>query len=161
MQRPLISLPLQVRPSLIGGRGIFAVKKIKKGEVIEECPVLLFTEECPSLNNYYFNWTEDPPVKALTLGHGLIYNHSDTPNAKWEINPDEKIITFKALYDISADDEIFISYGNKWFEARDMIVKFYKYKRIKRIISIVIKTAIVALALLGLQWFIVHLKGDL
>lgn len=160
MQRALISLPLQIRPSLISGRGIFAVKKIKKGEIIEECPVLLMTEDCPSLSNYYFNWSDNPHVRALPLGYGLLYNHSDTPNAKWQIDPDQKIITFTALYNIPADDEIFINYGDNWFEARVMIAKFYKYKRIKRVIGIVIKTAIVALALVGLRWFIIHLKGQ-
>lgn len=159
MEKPLICVPLQIRPSLIAGRGVFALKKIKKGEIIEECPVLFVKEYCESLKNYFFNWSEDPPVGALPLGYGLLYNHADAPNASWSVDPDRKLMIYTAVNDIAADDEIFVSYGDRWFEARNMIKKYYKYQRVKRIIGIVIKTVIVALALVVIRWFILHLKA--
>ena len=159
MEKPLICLPLEIRPSLVAGRGVFAVKKIKKGEVIEECPVLIITETCASLKNYYFTWSEDPHINALPLGHGLIYNHADAPNAKWGVDPDRKLMIYTAINDIAADDGIFVNYGDRWFESRNMIKRYYKYQRIKRLVGVVIKTAIVVFAVIGIRWFIFHLKG--
>ena len=46
---------------------------------------------------------------ALALGYGSIYNHSETPNAAYEMEmPD--IMVFRAKIDIPAGAEILISY---------------------------------------------------
>lgn len=158
MDKPLIQLPIQIRPSLLTGRGVFAEKRIEKGEVIEECPVLLLTEECKSIQNYYFRWSEKQAINALPLGYALLYNHADSPNAEWRIDPDQNLFIIRALYDISADDEILVDYGDKWFQARKLVKAHNTFKRIKRYFGYAIKTAIVVLILLAIRWIMTHVK---
>ncbi len=158
MDRPLQHSSIQVRPSLIAGRGVFAEKKINKGDIIEECPVLLLMEEYRSISNYFFEWSETPPIGALPLGYALMYNHADAPNAAWSIDPDQKLFIFRALYDIAADDEIFVNYGEKWFEVRKMVKAQNSFKRVKRYLNYAIKTAIVILIIFVMQWVVTHVK---
>lgn len=108
------------------GRGIFATRNIKKGEFIEEAPVIvIFKEEWKQmrksiLSNYVFRWGED---KALALGYGSLYNHSYTPNASYHTNIENHSIDFYARKDIQEGDEITVNYNGDpedqsslWFE---------------------------------------------
>ena len=107
---------IEVRETSGMGRGVFAISSIKKGEVIEVAPVLVLSFEdlvetrWNILFDYYF-WMDDFIV--LALGFGSIYNHSDENNAEYEINSEEKIITFRAIKDIENGEEIYFNYrGN-------------------------------------------------
>jgi len=48
--------PIEVNYSLIHGRGVFATRDIKKGDIIEECPVLVMNKPNLDLFNYVFKW---------------------------------------------------------------------------------------------------------
>lgn len=109
-----------------GGRGVFAKSAIKKGEIIEISPILVleFGEFIDSnwnlLFEYYF-WLDNYVV--LALGYGSLYNHSPTPNCKYEISKEDKTITFTAIKEIKRDEEILFDYkqGREtdlplWFE---------------------------------------------
>src|SRR4051794_41096766 len=72
------------------GRGVFARRPIRRGEVIEQAPVIVLTTEefedglCTTrLANYCFGW--GPGKVGLVLGYGSIYNHSFRPNARYDI----------------------------------------------------------------------------
>ena len=104
-----------------GGRGVFARRSIAAGEVFERVPVILLPHNqvfgadeialrAARISWYVFEWLKTKRgYVALSLGYGSIYNHSDTPNAKYEMEmPD--VMTFHALTDIPAGSEIFISY---------------------------------------------------
>ena len=101
------------------GRGVFAANAIKKGDIIEQCPVILITErEVPDLrktelHNYYFMWGDDKKhhKAAICLGFGSLYNHSYTPNATYQKNHKENLITFIAIKDIKKDEEISVNYN--------------------------------------------------
>lgn len=108
------------------GRGVFALEDIKKGEVIEEAPVLIlkfedFVETRWNLLFEYYFWMDK--YVLLALGYGGLYNHSNTPNAKYKISKTEKLIRFIAIKDIKKDEEIFFNYRGDsksktplWFE---------------------------------------------
>ncbi len=112
------------------GRGVFAKYDIKKGEIIETCPVILVSKHDTSnlnestLVTYFFYFGKNKDKLAIVLGFGSIYNHSYQPNMKYKIKPRERIAEFSALKDIKKDTEITFNYNygnpkNKtplWFE---------------------------------------------
>ncbi len=108
------------------GRGVFAGKRFRKGEIIEKAPVITLPgkwgqgAEKSVLDDYFFDW--DGEI-ALALGYGSLYNHSHTPNAVFLCRVKEAAIEFVALRDIEADEEITIDYlegddfiSSLWFE---------------------------------------------
>ena len=97
------------------GRGVFARRLIKKGELIEKVPMLVLSVEeyhdgigKTSLANYCFAWGQD--TVALALGYGSLYNHSYKPNARYDdVAPQTK--EFTALRDIQSGEEITVNYN--------------------------------------------------
>jgi uncharacterized protein len=111
------------------GRGVFALRKILKGETIEEGPVLLFPAtqleiiDQTALGDYYFHWGEEEDGGAILLGMCSLCNHSYLPNARFERKFDKGVIEFTALRDIEAGEEITANYHGEpddpapvWFE---------------------------------------------
>lgn len=112
------------------GRGVFARRDIKKGGVIERCPVIEvplndvsnLTESI--LVTYFYYLGKNKEHVLITLGFGSIYNHTYTPNAAYKQKLKEGIIEFAAIKDIKKDEEITVNYnpensGSKtplWFE---------------------------------------------
>ncbi len=97
------------------GRGVFARKRLKSGEIIEIAPYIQIPPRDDSrlsdtiIESYWFEikgkWS------ALGLGHSSLYNHSVEPNAEFTLNAKRRTITIKALKSISRDEEITINYG--------------------------------------------------
>jgi hypothetical protein len=106
------------------GRGVFARRLIRKGELIEKVPMLVLpveqSKEGSVIWNYCFAWKDG--TAALALGYGSIYNHSYRPNARYEdLWPQTK--EFTALRDIEPGEEITVNYNGEprsrakvWFE---------------------------------------------
>ncbi len=127
---------IYIASSKISGLGVFAQKKISKGEVIEESPVIVIPEEQLSdlaktrlIDYAFFAWGNDHNSAAIVLGHGSLFNHSYKSNAKYIIVADENLIRFMAVEDIKKDEEIVMNYNGKtgdktklWFEAREELV---------------------------------------
>ncbi len=107
-----------VKKSARHGFGVFAEKKIKKGEKIEECYFILSKGKDDSLEDYYF--VVKKRKYAVFLGYGSICNHSDNPNATYSININKRIATIKACREIKKGEEILISYGQGWFKSRGL-----------------------------------------
>lgn len=100
------------------GRGVFAREKIREGELIESCPIIALDGakdrqhlRKTGLVNYYFLWGDRRDRVAICLGWGSIYNHSFTPNARYEKVMEEERMDFYALTDIEADTEIIVNYN--------------------------------------------------
>jgi SET domain-containing protein len=121
------SSSIEVKRTKGKGRGVFARRAIAKGELIERVPMLVLPVEefreglgKTSLANYCFNWKEG--TVALALGYGSLYNHSYSPNARYEdVWP--QIKEFTAIRDIEAGEEITVNYTGKprsrsavWFD---------------------------------------------
>jgi SET domain-containing protein len=111
------------------GRGVFARRDIRKGELIERSPVVVVPREQwkkideTILSNYVFDWGETEEDAAVALGYVSIYNHSYTPNAELTECLDDLIIEVSALQDIQKGEEIFVNYNGSpndrdelWFD---------------------------------------------
>ena len=99
------------------GRGIFAARDIRAGDIIEEAPVVVVPREqvthldATVLGDYYFMWGDDEKEAALLLGFCSLCNHSYEPNSRFVLNLELQIITFTALQDIPAGAEITTNYN--------------------------------------------------
>jgi len=97
------------------GRGVFANGSIKKGEIIEECPVFVLSKKDypiikkTGLRNYYFMWGK--VTSAICFGYGSFYNHSYNPNATYKKNIKNQKIEFVAIKDIDKGEEITANYN--------------------------------------------------
>ncbi|SFD99045.1 hypothetical protein SAMN05428981_10312 [Bacillus sp. OV194] len=115
----------EIRPSRFG-RGIFATRSIKKGELIHRAPVIASPkEECKYmiktvLADYVFNWGDG---YAIALGYGSLFNHSYSPNAKYKLKKSELMIDFYAYKDINADEEILVNYNGDPEDDRELWFK--------------------------------------
>ncbi len=96
-------------------RGVFALKNIKKGEIIEVSPLLLLPMsdkehiEKTKLRLYYFDLTNKH--FAIVLGYGSMYNHSYDSNAIYDLKAKKQIMEIKAVKDIKKDEEVYINYN--------------------------------------------------
>ena len=99
------------------GRGVFALTSIKKGAVIEECPIIVISKKDYKeiaktiVASYVFCWGKDDSLAALALGFGGLYNHAVSPNAAFSKRISTGEIVFRALRDIKMHEEIRIDYG--------------------------------------------------
>jgi uncharacterized protein len=97
------------------GRGVFARQAIAEGTIIERVPVLLAPLEqmndsisCSLLGRYCF--LRNRSTVALALGYGSLYNHSYTPNARYDEEAGSRMV-FTAIRAISRGEEITINYN--------------------------------------------------
>lgn len=124
-------LVISVGPSPGKGRGVFASRAIRAGEIIEEAPVIVLPGaeiehiERTVLQDYYFLWGADEKDAAILLGVCSLCNHSYEPNALFELRPESQTIRFVARRDIAAGEEITTNYNGDpanlkpvWFDAR-------------------------------------------
>lgn len=120
MKKSLVQNKNIIKKSPTHGYGVFAGKTYKKGDIIEECYLIITRGKDQALEDYYF----DADGKyALLTGHGIIYNHSEDENAVYYINTRRKLATIKALRRIKKGEEIFVSYGDEWFKDRKIKCK--------------------------------------
>ncbi len=120
MKQVLNKKPLIVKKSPIQGYGVFADCDIEPGEIIEECYALPVNGDEKSLKNYYFVAGK---FRGIATGFGTLYNHSDTPNAKFFFDRVNQLVTFKSTQKILRGEEIFVLYSEDWFSSRNMPVK--------------------------------------
>ena len=123
MSSVLSSFPVRIVNSPVHGQGVFASRAITKGETIERCPYIVIDDddlaEANRLQDYLFTSPDQPGDYLCVLGYGMMYNHSDTPNAEWEIDEDDiQFVRFTALKPISEGEEIFQNYGKEYWETR-------------------------------------------
>jgi uncharacterized protein len=104
------------------GRGVFAGRPFRKGQVIEVCPVVPvgrgLVRKCRGevMERYLFWWKGGGHVAAVCMGYGALYNHSSHPNAHFAIRPATADIVFRATRTIRQGEQIFIDYD---WEAED------------------------------------------
>ncbi|MBL8817672.1 MAG: SET domain-containing protein-lysine N-methyltransferase [Planctomyces sp.] len=117
---------IEIRWTAGKGRGVFAKEFIPKGTVFERVPVLVMpahevlTEEETLLSHYVFEWGKD--TVALALGYGSLYNHSYSPNARYD-DAGRMTKYYTAVKDIQPGEEITINYNGSedatepvWFD---------------------------------------------
>jgi len=146
---------IEIRKSGVHGYGVFAKELIKAGELIEENRLLelelrskQLTDEV--LKNYVWRGPDCGCLLCKTYGSkqylafGLpsLCNHSDKTNTKQQINYEKRISQIWAAVDIKPTEEIYVTYGNKYWLIRDFwahvnknegIAKFHKANIAKNI----------------------------
>lgn len=105
---------LTIKNSKKYGRGVYATRTIKTGELIECSPVILLDDWeadriTPTvLNCYVFEYG----VKtAIALGFGSLFNHSESENVTYRANFRNKTIEYAALCEIKKGQQLFVNYG--------------------------------------------------
>lgn len=107
------------------GRGVFAGRRFRSGEVLERCPFLRVSArdrerlERTGLRGYVYERARG--AGAFALGLGSLCNHSADPNAECELDLDDDTLVIRARCPIDPGDEITISYGDEtdlWFTVR-------------------------------------------
>ncbi|HEX9007833.1 MAG TPA: SET domain-containing protein [Patescibacteria group bacterium] len=120
---------IEIKNTRKKGRGVFALKNFKEGEIVESCPVITLTPkerkycEKTILNFYIYPW-KSLKSAAVVLGYGSIYNHSFTPNADWVQNFKTNSMVYTAIAPIKKGEEITVNYNGEpddttpidWFE---------------------------------------------
>jgi SET domain-containing protein len=111
-----------IKDSKLGGRGVFSTKSYVKGDSIEICPCIKQSHKnsVAKINDYTF--TYDSKNDLVAFGYCSIYNHSDTPNAMWDVLNSRQMKIY-ALKSISPGEEMLISYGNTYFNDRAHLSK--------------------------------------
>lgn len=119
------------------GRGVFALRPFKKGELVEVAPVLVLKtefDELPQLlRTYVFDWetlTGISNAHAVALGFGSMYNHSNPANLIYQADGREGVMRYFAARAIRAGAELTINYNakggspvsedNNWFDRHDI-----------------------------------------
>jgi len=115
------------------GRGAFAARAFRAGDVVEICPVIVLTRPYRSLpralQTVVFDWgalTRRARGSAVALGHGSLYNHADPANMTTSAWLEGRCLIFSAARDIRRGEELTINYnarggghttsaGNWWF----------------------------------------------
>ena len=118
------------------GRGVFAGAPIAARSIVDVCPVLVFPRgenrehiQRTILQHYTYTWPIPQPqgatplrldpsshvqTQAVVLGLGSLFNHSSQQqNVGWTRQIDARTITYTALRDIVAGEELCISYGTR------------------------------------------------
>lgn len=98
-------------------RGVFATENIAKGVLFHAAPVLPYPNdehehiEKTLLADYAFEYGANHT--AIVLGYGMLFNHSYTPNAHYDINFENHTFDFYAYTEIEAGQEILINYNGE------------------------------------------------
>lgn len=92
------------------GRGIFAADRIRKGELIESCHLILMDldDVAGTLEGYVYQYSKQKA--AVALGNGSLLNHSDEANSEFYFDYRKKLLVIKAKRDILPGEEVTINY---------------------------------------------------
>lgn len=139
MNSPFIDSRLELQYiKEIGGWGIFTNENIDEGVVVEIAPVVVFprrlmevaiwscqAEGVPSadlkIDQYTINWGPDG---AFPMGWTGLYNHKDDNNCQFIADYTANLVGIKTIKPISAAEQLFVSYGEHWFEQKGYVKKY-------------------------------------
>lgn len=119
------------------GRGVFASRDFRAGELVETAPVLVLKgdfDELPELlKTYVFDWetlTGVPNAHAIALGYGSMYNHANPASLCYQADARTAVMRYVAARDIRRGEELTINYSaeggtnvsddENWFERFDI-----------------------------------------
>jgi SET domain-containing protein len=116
---------LEVRKTKREGRGVFALKKIKKGTVIHRAEFLKVNDDdidhCHDIAIYAFTYTKK--YSAICLGIGSLINHRLEPNAEVSFvkYKNHEMMEFETIRDIAKGEQVFISYGGDEYGYKQLL----------------------------------------
>ena len=101
--------------SKLGGFGVFAKKKILKGELVEKGIMMPLVNTDGNENRHLITWSDDRKKWASASGYIAFYNHSDTPNIVKKGDLVNDTMDIFALRDIEQGEELVNTYfSKKW-----------------------------------------------
>jgi SET domain-containing protein len=95
------------------GRGVFATKSFKKGDLIEVAPIIVLDwkdtvlVERTLMSQYIYSYSID--TVCIGLGYTSLYNHSLRPNAEYDVDGDR--IEIRAVRAIKSGAQIKVNYN--------------------------------------------------
>lgn len=92
------------------GLGVITNNFIPKHNIVEICHIVEHFA-IHDKNLRYYNFTDKNKRIFLPFGMGCIYNHSDNPNIKFEIDNEKNIMIFTSIKDIEPSTELCHDYG--------------------------------------------------
>ena len=116
---------LYLSESLIpgAGKGVFTKIDISKDQNVEKACVVKIpvknSDDTP-LSDYVFRNPYNKKENFVAFGYGSMYNHSDEPNIHYYYDKDENCMVYESLRDIKIGEELYISYGAKWWKVRNL-----------------------------------------
>lgn len=105
----------EVRRSPLHGRGVYATRRLTRGQVATEAPALLLDgDETDDLADhrlaaYLVTWDEH--TTAIPFGSLSFVNHSSAPNAELIVDHDRTVVQLVAVTAVAAGDELTVDYG--------------------------------------------------
>lgn len=96
------------------GRGVFATRAFRTGEVIEVAPVLVFPRALVEplrgsrLDDYQFWW--DDEHNAIAFGCASLYNHACPATCRWERDREGALLVISAARDVAPGEQLTINY---------------------------------------------------
>jgi uncharacterized protein len=100
------------------GRGVFALRDFREGEIIETCPtVTVADDDVEGVARHYVFSSRQAGKLLLVLGYGMLYNHAAEPNM-FHRSAGRQLIEFVALRDIAAGEELTHDYGPEYWDDR-------------------------------------------
>jgi uncharacterized protein len=121
---------LEVGPSSLGGRGVFASDDIAEDLLLMTAPLLLIPGDQRDhlartvVDDYVYEWDDDGTA-ALVLGISSMINHATEPNAFLWLIPDTTSAELWSVRPIAKGEEVTVSYRAEgpdsplWFEVED------------------------------------------
>lgn len=94
--------------------GVFALKDIEKGIVIERAPFLEINGNkklSEPLQNYVFQSHLKETDYLLLFGYGSMYNHSNNNNVSYYLDNQDRFFKYITNRKINSGEELFINYG--------------------------------------------------
>ncbi|WP_448701650.1 SET domain-containing protein-lysine N-methyltransferase [Mucilaginibacter sp. AW1-3] len=127
-----LSPKIEPRKSAVHGYGVFAKETIEEGEMIEQSKLLKLANRAKQSHDAVladYVWANQAcdciecktygAFQYFPFGYISLYNHSDGPNTRQEMNFKNEVATITARQRIEKDEEIFVTYGNKYWIIRD------------------------------------------
>jgi len=104
--------------SVIHGWGVFVTRDVQAGQLLECAPALIMDEAgADAMHNYRWGLKEnDVGNFYIPLGYGCLYNHSETPIARGCLDVRRCVLEFYSTANILKGQEVFVSYGDKYFD---------------------------------------------
>ena len=121
------------------GRGVFAARGFKTGEIVETCPVVVVNQFVsdlpPEVGCIVFGWSylvtrQVGRQTAIVLGYGSLYNHENPSSMRYEADGQAQVMRFIAVRDIAPDEELTVNYNafgggteskeNTWFSDKQI-----------------------------------------
>ena len=107
------------------GRGMFALRDFKKGEILETAPVIPVAKENvvesgEAPDGYLLDWDGnfENEEYCMPLGYIMMYNHSKTPNIMLDQDYEKYTMQAIAIRDIKKGEELCWDYNidELWFD---------------------------------------------